>query len=372
MATTVYKKKEKIPVTGYRTSQTENDKIYTQRQQQYGALADSALADLAKQRARFEAPRTYQQQYAQAINDYINRGKFTYDFNADPVYNQYKDSYTRQGRLAMKDTMGQAAALTGGYGNSYAQTAGQQVYNNYMQQLNDITPELYRLALDRYNQEGQDMLSKASLLGDADSREYSEIGDAYSRALGELGTYAGLESDERSFGYTREQNELANKLAREQFEYQKQQDAISNSLKARGNGSGTDENAVGLYTFRGVGKTKDKDGNTVDSGFMLFTDPNGKTVKVEKGLSPYTGTKNRDVDNGTFPNGYQPDNIGGEKLTKSGYTDNVNGREQNIWFDPKGYGWIWDGTKNAYQAYTIDGRQATKAMIILYGNHANR
>lgn len=372
MATTVYKKKEKIPVTGYRTSQTENDKIYTQRQQQYGALADSALADLAKQRARFEAPRTYQQQYAQAINDYINRGKFTYDFNADPVYNQYKDSYTRQGRLAMKDTMGQAAALTGGYGNSYAQTAGQQVYNNYMQQLNDITPELYQLALDRYNQEGQDMLSKASLLGDADSREYSEIGDAYSRALGELGTYAGLESDERSFGYTREQNELANKLAREQFEYQKQQDAISNSLKARGNGSGTDENAVGLYTFRGTEKTTNKNGDTVDSGFMLFTDPNGKTVKVEKGRSPYTGTKNPDVDNGTFSNGYQPDNIGGEKLTNSGYTDNVNGREQNIWFDPKGYGWIWDGTKNAYQAYTIDGRQATKAMIILYGNHANK
>lgn len=355
MATTVYKKKETIPVTGYRTSQTENDKIYTQRQQQYGALADSALADLAKQRARFEVPRTYQQQYAQAINDYINRGKFTYDFNADPVYNQYKDSYTRQGKLAMRDTMGQAAALTGGYGNSYAQTAGQQVYNNYMQQLNDITPELYQLALDRYNQEGQDMLNKASLLGDADSREYSEIGDAYNRALGEFGTYAGLESDERSFGYTREQNELANKLAREQFEYQKQQDAISNSLaaaKANGSGSGANGDSSILYNY----KYKD-----TDEGRTYFTNPDGKEEAIETGVNPYTRTRNKDIDKGgAFNNGYQPNNVGGKKLTESGYTDVVNGRVQNVWFDTDGLGWIWDGTQNAYQAYYVDGERFTR------------
>lgn len=361
MATTVIKKKTSLPVTGYRESQTEKEKVYTPRQQQYGELADSALAELAKQRARYEAPRTYQQQYAQAINDYINRGRFSYDVNADPIYNQYKDSYTRQGRLAMRDTMGQAAALTGGYGNSYAQTAGQQVYNNHMQQLNDITPELYQLALSRYNQEGQDMLSKASLLGEADSREYSEIGDAYNRALSEFGTYAGLESDERSFGYTREQNELANQLAREQFEYQKQQDAISNAISSAKAGAAGGDDSVGLYSFRGAETESDGFGETKETGWMIFTDPSGKTVKVEKGRSPYTGGKNPDIEYGTFFNGYQPNNVGGKKLTKSGYTDVVNGREQNVWFDTDGQAWIWDGTKNSYQAYYVNGKRLTRS-----------
>ena len=42
----------------------------------------------------------------------------------------------------MKDTMGQAAALTGGYGSSYAESSAQQQYDAYLQQLGDIVPEL--------------------------------------------------------------------------------------------------------------------------------------------------------------------------------------------------------------------------------------
>jgi len=61
--------------------------------------------------------------------------------------------------MAMMDTMGQAAAMTGGYGNSYAQTVGQQAYNQQLGQLNDIMPELYGMAYDRYQQEGQEMLN---------------------------------------------------------------------------------------------------------------------------------------------------------------------------------------------------------------------
>ena len=49
------------------------------------------------------------------------RPAFSYDPASDPVYNSYAQSYQRRGRLAMRNTMGQAAALTGGYGSSYAQ-----------------------------------------------------------------------------------------------------------------------------------------------------------------------------------------------------------------------------------------------------------
>ena len=97
------------------------------------------------------------------LSQYQNRDPFSYDFNSDALYNQYKDQYIQQGQMAMMDTMGQAAAMTGGYGNSYAQTVGQQMYNQYLGQLNEVMPELYGMAYDRYNQEGQDMLNMYDL-----------------------------------------------------------------------------------------------------------------------------------------------------------------------------------------------------------------
>lgn len=85
---------------------------------------------------------------------------FNYDFNADALYQQYKDKYIQQGQLAMADTMGQAAAMTGGYGNSYAATVGNQAYQAQMQNLNDIVPELYNLAYSKVENQYKNDLSK--------------------------------------------------------------------------------------------------------------------------------------------------------------------------------------------------------------------
>ena len=82
------------------------------------------------------------------------RPAFSYDPASDPVYNSYVQSYQRRGRLAMRNTMGQAAALTGGYGSSYAQSVGQQQYDSYLQSLGEALPELYGMAWQRYNAEG--------------------------------------------------------------------------------------------------------------------------------------------------------------------------------------------------------------------------
>lgn len=120
------------------------------------------------------------------INQILNREKFSYDLNGDMLYQQYKDQYTTQGKLAMMDTMGQAAAMTGGYGNSYAQTAGQQAYQGYLQQLNDVVPELYGMAQDQYNQEGQNLYSQASLMAQMDEQEYGRYQDKLSQYYTDL------------------------------------------------------------------------------------------------------------------------------------------------------------------------------------------
>lgn len=125
-------------------------------------------------------------------DQYLNRGPFNYDLNGDALYQQYKNQYMNLGNQAMMDTMGQAAAMTGGYGNSYAQTAGQQTYQGYLQQLNDKVPELYQLALSKYTQEGQDLYNKYGLLNDDRNTQYGMWNDAYNKLVAER-DYAGTD-----------------------------------------------------------------------------------------------------------------------------------------------------------------------------------
>lgn len=129
---------------------------------------------------------TWQDQLNETLQQILNREKFSYDLNGDMLYQQYKDQYTTQGKLAMMDAMGQVAAMTGGYGNSYAQTAGQQAYQGYLQQLNDKVPELYQLALSQYNQEGQDLYNQYGLYADREAQDYSRYRDTVSDYYTEL------------------------------------------------------------------------------------------------------------------------------------------------------------------------------------------
>lgn len=145
---------------------------------------------------------TYGKSMEDAMQKVLNRKNFQYDLNGDALYQQYKDRYMQQGKQAMMDTMGQAAALTGGYGNSYAQTVGQQTYQGYLQGLNDKVPELYQLALDRYNQEGTDLLNKYGLLSDQYEKEYGRYRDDVGDWQNQRDYLANLYNNERNFDYT--------------------------------------------------------------------------------------------------------------------------------------------------------------------------
>ena len=123
------------------------------------------------------------------LNNILNRKEFSYDVKADPLFQQYRDQYLRNGQLAMRDTMGQAAQLTGGYGNSYAQQAGQQTYNSYVQGLTDKIPELYSLAMQAYNNKTSELTNQYDLLGTQEGKEYSRYQDdlnAYNTELTRL------------------------------------------------------------------------------------------------------------------------------------------------------------------------------------------
>lgn len=211
-------------------------------------------------------PGAYQSKWQGQIDSIIdsirNREEFSYDVNSDALYQQYKDQHTALGKLASQDTMGQAAAMTGGYGNSYAVSAGNQAYQQYLSQLNEVVPELYGMARDQYNAEGQELYNQYGLLTDQESQDYGRYQDAYNQWAGERDYLQGVYNDERSLDYSKyaddrnfdygkysddrnlEYNEYRNAIAdqqwqteydesvrqyNEQMAYQKDRDAVSDA-----------------------------------------------------------------------------------------------------------------------------------------------
>lgn len=164
-------------------------------------------ANAALQQQAASKPAAYQSQYQSGLDDtmnkILNREKFSYDLNGDALYQQYKDQYTQQGKMAMMDTIGQAQAMTGGYGNSYAQGVGQQTYQGYLQQLNNMIPELYQLALSKYQMEGEDLYNQYGLLSDRENQDYSRYRDSVDDYNTEYDRLYNQYTDERNYDYTK-------------------------------------------------------------------------------------------------------------------------------------------------------------------------
>ncbi len=176
-----------------------------------------------------QKPGEFQSDYKGALDDLYNqvmgREKFSYDMNADILYQQYKDMYMKSGQKAMQDTLGQASSLTGGYANSYAQTAAQQTYQDYLGSLNDKVPELYQMAYDRYQQEGDELYQKFSMAGDLYGRDYEEYRDSVSDWQSDRDYASDAYQDERNFDY----NDFQTMLDFYQTEYWNQRHAVSES-----------------------------------------------------------------------------------------------------------------------------------------------
>lgn len=94
---------------------------------------------------------TYASEYGdkiKALTASLESGDY-FNPETDKTYQQYKSDYTRLGSKAMDDTLGKVAARTGGLASSYALSAAQQTYNNYMDELASKIPELEKLARSR-------------------------------------------------------------------------------------------------------------------------------------------------------------------------------------------------------------------------------
>ena len=248
-------------------------------------------------------PDPYQSKWTDQINKYLGLMEQDYDPNSDANYIAYKNQYLAGGQKAMQDTLAQAAALTGGYGSSYGQSAAQQTYGDYAAALANKIPELAQAAYEM----NQSRLNTYLGLDETDYGRYRDtIGDnynilnalmgvsdsAYGRHQDTLGNIYNLYS-----GYGNLADRDYNRFQQEYAAWQQLQAAAQKASSGGGGRSSssnytgeTDTRAIHNQTgnvksgdldwirIAGVGRLSSKELETaMDNGYIgYWTDENGK------------------------------------------------------------------------------------------------
>lgn len=210
----------------------------------------------------YEAAPTYTSRYQNQIDDLtrqiLNREAFSYDPEKDPTYQQYKESYTRSGERAMQDTLGQVSARTGGLASSYAGSAAQQTYDNYMGALADKIPELKQLAYSMYQDEGNTQRANLEMLVALEQGDYAKYADLLAQyntdRSFDYGVHRDNIGDERynnEWNYSVGRDQIADERYKDETEYNRAM-AKAQTLAAVGDFSGykalgyTDQEIAGL------------------------------------------------------------------------------------------------------------------------------
>ena len=157
----------------------------------------------------------YQSRIDELLNQILNRENFSYDAAQDPLYQQYRELYNREGNRAMNDTLAAAASGAGGM-NSYAITAAQQANNYYMSQLNDKIPDLYQLAYEMYLQDIDNQVQDLGLLQSMDNTQYNRYRDTMSDWY-----------NDRNFAYNMYRDNVADAQWQQNFNYNAGRDAVA-------------------------------------------------------------------------------------------------------------------------------------------------
>lgn len=260
-----------------------------------GGYTPSGSVTAAKaylQQVQSSKPGAYQSRWDEELtslyDQITNRKPFQYDLGEDALYQQYKEQYQRLGRQAMEDTMGQAASLTGGYGSTYSQQVGQQAYNAYLQSLNDIVPDLYDRAYSRYQDEGQELYNRYSLVEGRENMDYSKYRDTVSDYYNDLSDARSAYNSERSFDYQQYSDQLSywsNKAAQEQEAYLAELAAAgSSSGKSSGSSGGSAKSSKSASDSSG-------DSSSSSSGLVPITQAGSYESNTQMGAADYKGVR---------------------------------------------------------------------------------
>ncbi|MEG1562885.1 MAG: hypothetical protein RR365_04040 [Bacteroides sp.] len=213
-------------------SQYANDDVYT-------AAMDYILNNnKASQEFKYEEAPEWSSKYSAQIDELtqalLGREDFSYNKDTDPLYTQYKDSYTREGNRAMQDTIGQVAARTGGLASSYATTAGTQANDYYMSQLADKVPELQQLAYSMFNDDGDRQLQNIQLLMALEEGDYEKYADLLAQYNTDRNFDYGVYSDDKAYDYQTGRDDVEDGRYDTEWQYQTGQDSKNDAQERIG------------------------------------------------------------------------------------------------------------------------------------------
>ena len=343
---------------------TDNENLYNQSNQyaeQYEQTQNSALdqqlafqEDLINQQKQ-EAQKNMEAEQKRAQNDYM------------AFVNPYGVQAESQASSGLLNSGLSETSKLGGF-NTYqnrlatANKAMQDAFTEYDNAINEAR-------LTNSVEKAQNALTKLQMQLEASQNFYSNKSTI---SQNQLSNNQALDSEYYNRYQTEYNNIQAEKereeairqfneqlaFQQQQFEYQKQQDALAQQnwereyALARSSSSGS---SGGTSLTNGSG-----------SSLSGSTSANGRTIAA----NPYTGTINPDAQYGVFEwsenpgSGYQPNNVGGAKLSKTGKTvsqmlgttgntgsTGINVDNQNVW-TVNGKYYVWDGSANQYTDIT--------------------
>lgn len=204
---------ENYPQQGYQglAGVSDNTAQKAQKaQQDYQPNQQVQQAQQQLQNVQNQRPQSYNSKYSAALDGILKEiqqpKEFKYSFNGDELFRYYADLYTQQGKQAAADVQGQAAALTGGYGNSYGQQVGQQTFDQYLLNLYDKGMDLRDRAYQKYRDDQAALQDQYNMLSAADQTDYGRYRDT----LGDWENERAYWTQQEGTAYDRGYNEYLN------------------------------------------------------------------------------------------------------------------------------------------------------------------
>lgn len=335
--------------------------------QKYNELIN-ASKDYATKQSEIQNQQTNQaikeinQNKAKAESDYLKEQKGAYADYAKQT-NEYGVNAEKQ-------------ASAGLAGSGYSESSRVNMYNTYQNRYVSAR-ESYMLAVQNYdNQITQARLQNSSALAEIaykalqtqlqtaiEGFQYKNelLNNLTAQKINVQSTYDSMWQSQyqnllneaqynEDMAYQKQKDATANAQWKAEMDYQKQRDAVADSQWQK------EFNLSQASVSRSSGGSRSSGSSrSSSSGSSNALTNSAKTYAVNTAY--YQGDLNPDAKNGTFSNGYQPNNVGGQKLSKTKdtvtfNTETLSGQKQtvtqSIWKTKDGSRYYWEGRQNKY------------------------
>lgn len=178
----------------------------------------------------------------------MSRQPFSYDYQKDPLWSQYKKQYTREADRSAADALGKAAVMTGGMPSTAAIAASQQAGDYQMSKMTDKIPELRHLAYSMYMDDVAEDYNKLAMLTDAEDGRYNRY---LAQRDYEYGLSRDAVADQRyadELAYARQRDAIEDARYADELAYERQMAAQKLAQQGSKSGGGTAKTSVGSTT----------------------------------------------------------------------------------------------------------------------------